>query len=71
MIFHDVISSQFGPDPMPYNCSICHTQQVTRVNYKSGALTWFMVYDGIISAGNTHNIIYIYYIFSVCTCILI
>ncbi|XP_065889424.1 lipopolysaccharide-induced tumor necrosis factor-alpha factor homolog [Dysidea avara] len=33
----------FGPSPMSYNCHICHTQQVTRVDYKSGALTCLIV----------------------------
>ncbi|XP_065889425.1 lipopolysaccharide-induced tumor necrosis factor-alpha factor homolog [Dysidea avara] len=33
----------FGPSPMSYNCHICHTQQVTRVDYQSGLLTCLIV----------------------------
>ena len=29
--------------PMTYNCHVCHTQQVTRVTYKPGTLTWIIV----------------------------
>lgn len=28
---------------MSYNCHVCHTQQVTRVHYNSGAFTWLLV----------------------------
>ncbi|XP_065887864.1 lipopolysaccharide-induced tumor necrosis factor-alpha factor homolog [Dysidea avara] len=38
-----VTNVHFGANPMSYNCHICHTQQVTRVNYKSGLLTWLIV----------------------------
>ncbi|XP_065890299.1 cell death-inducing p53-target protein 1 homolog isoform X2 [Dysidea avara] len=38
-----VVPTTFGEAPMTCNCHICNTQQVTRVTYTPGTLTWLVV----------------------------